>query len=241
MNKDKYTYTREVDAHDTDPYDILRPSGCLRYMQTAANLQLHSFGPTSEELRQAGLAFVLTRVSLDFLLPLHAYETVTAETFALESRGFIFGRCFRLMRGEELAVTAESAWALLDIRTHKPQPVSCFKAGFDTHEPPESRLPLRFHMPEDECFEEVGDYRVTYDRVDANRHMNNTNYPDMLAEFLPMEGKRVRRMILNFQKEAPAKQVLSVYRAMIGDTYYFKTLREDGAVNIEAEVTLTDL
>ena len=240
MNKDKYTYTREVDAHDTDAYDRLRPSACLRYMQTAANLQLHTHGPTSEQLRAEGKAFVLTRVSLDFVLPLHAYETVTAETFALESRGFIFGRCFRLMRGEETAVSAESVWALIDIETHKPQNVSCFHAGFDTHEPPAIRLPLRFHMPSDGCFECVGDYRVTYDRVDVNRHMNNTCYPDMLAEFLPMENKRVRRMILNFQKEAPERQTLSVYRAKIDDTYYFKTLRGDGTVNIEAEITLTE-
>ena len=241
MDKSKYTYEREVDAHDTDPYDILRPSACLRYMQTAANLQLHTFGPTSDELRASGRAFVLTRVSLDFPLPLHAYETVTAESFALESRGFLFGRCFRLSRGEDTCVLGESVWALIDIETHKPQSVSSFKAGFETHEPPHARLPMRFLMPQDEHFEAVGDYRVTYDRVDANRHMNNTNYPDMLAEFLPMEQKRVRHMILNFQREAPAKQTLSVYRAMIGDTYYFRTLREDGTVNVEAEVTLCDL
>ena len=81
---------------------------------------------------------------------------------------------------------------------------------------------------------------MTYDRVDVNRHMNNTNYPDMLAEFLPMEGRRVRRMILNFQKEAPMKECLTVRRAFADDTYYFRTLREDGTVNIEAEVTLTE-
>ncbi len=235
-----YQYDMDVDWHDTDGAGVARASSVFRYLQSAANLQMHTCRPSNEELRLQGQAFVVTRFAADFLLPVRAYERVTAKTWALESRGVSFGRCYSLMRGHEVAVLAQSVCALLDVQTGRPLPVTAFHPGFSFEEPHREPLPLRLRMPLDYDLEQVGEYRVTYADTDFNNHMNNTRYPDMLADFLPMQGRRFRSITLNFQKEAPAGSTLRVSLAKVEDTYYFRTLREDGATNIEAAVILTE-
>ena len=72
--------------------------------------------------------------------------------------------------------------------------------------------------------------------------MNNTRYPDMLCDFLPdLSAFRVRGMAISFLHEAAARATLRIFAARDTedpDRYWFRTLREDGQINIEASVTL---
>ena len=237
----RYGYTLLSDAHDADADGYLRPSAVLRYMQTAANLQMYECGPKNEELRESGQAFVITRIALDFLAPIQAYRHLYAQSWGLESRGFSFGRLYELSEGDNILARAQSVWALLDIASKKPLPVTAFQPGFGTDEPFDEPLPLRMHLPPNESFHEVGHHRVPYAETDANRHMNNTCYPDMLVDFIPMEGKRVRSITLNFCREAVRGERLTVLMAENEGTYFFRTYREDGFLNIEATITLVSL
>ena len=73
--------------------------------------------------------------------------------------------------------------------------------------------------------------------------MNNTRYPDMYANFLPLDNKRIRSISINYKNEAPRGERLRVERADCGDgnTFYFRTVRADGLVNTEAEIELEDI
>ena len=237
----RYGYSLFSDCHDTDANGFLRPSAVLRYMQTAVNWQMHSYSKTSEELRSQGQAFVLTRLSMDFYESIGAYEPLYAETWALESRGFSFLRCYELSREGRTLARAQSVWALIDIETKKPLPVSTFECGFGTDAPFENPLPMRVQLPSEEAFCKVGLHCVSYAETDVNHHMNNTCYPDMLLDFLPLEGKRVQFISLNFCREAPRGERLTVCRAESEGHYYFRTYREDGLVNIEASVKLVPI
>ena len=87
----------------------------------------------------------------------------------------------------------------------------------------------------------VGAYNVTYADTDQNNHMNNTRYPDMYSNFLPLSGKRIERITISYMNEAPAGDLLTVQRAEAMGAYYFRTLRSDGKINSEAEIRLTDV
>ena len=236
-----YCYDLQVDFHDTDSDGILRPSAAFRYMQSAADLQMHTCGPSNEELRKKGQAFVVTRFAVNFAAPIFAYEDIHVESRALESRGVTFGRYYCLMRRGVTVAEAQSVCALLDIGSGRPLPVSSFHPGFANGDMPEHPLTLRFALPAIEEFSEVGTYCVTYGDTDFNKHMNNTRYPDMLANFLPMDGMRFASVILNFQKEAPRDTVLRILHAEKAGIHYFRTLRPDGSVNVEASVKLTEI
>ena len=87
----------------------------------------------------------------------------------------------------------------------------------------------------------VGTYRVSYGMVDQNMHMNNTAYPDMYSNFLPLEGKRIRSLTISYNAEAPFGELLTVYRGYSDGAYYIRTVREDGKINSEAEIILCSI
>ena len=97
----------------------------------------------------------------------------------------------------------------------------------------------RIVIPKDA--ETVGTYTVNYADLDQNRHMNNTRYPDMYSNFLPLENKRIESITISYLAEAPAGDTLTVMRAEKDGFYYFRTIRSDGKINSEAEIKLTPI
>ena len=229
-----------ADIHDVDYNGVVRASALMEYIQNAAQTQLTLNGMSYEELRGMKRAFILSRIKMEFTEPVRAYEHITAVTYPCDSRGYSFLRCYALEKNGRTIGRAVSMWALIDTETRSLVKVNDFELGLDTHEPHALAL-TRFTTPATARF--VGTYTVNYGDTDQNCHMNNTRYPDMYSNFLPLEGKRIRTLSINYQNEAPMGEKLRVERAdgIDGYTYYFRTLREDGKVNTEAEVELEDI
>ncbi len=235
---EKYKKELCVDIHDVDFNGVAKASSLMKYVQLAAQAQLTENGKSYDQLKSQKRAFILSRMKLEFTSPVRAFENLTAITFPCESRGFSFLRCYKLKRGEETVARAVSLWALIDTDTHSLVRVNDFELGLQTFDPLD--LPLgRFVIPA--SLKEVGKYAVHYGDVDQNRHMNNTRYPDMYANYLPMENKRIAEITINYQNEAPARDTLTVYMGALDDVYYFRTVRSDGKVNTEAEVRLVEI
>ncbi len=232
-----------VNFHDTDCYARMRPSAVLMYMQEAANLHLNAYGPTMDELRQSGRAFLLSRVRVSIKRALPAYTPIEAQTWiSNDDHGFSFNRYHRIMAGGEVAAEAMSVWALVNLETRRPIRADQFTYNFTGEAPLEFFLPRRIRFPE--APEEIAHRPVVYSDCDYNQHINNTHYPDLLCDYLPAgETRRVEDVVINFLGEAPLGEVLTVYRAPDPERdgrYLFRTLRADGSPNIEAVVTLTE-
>ena len=109
----------------------------------------------------------------------------------------------------------------------------------------------------DASFEQVGRHTVTYPDVDMNLHMNNTKYADMLCSFVPeftaavgrgsalgahaaafTPSPAVREFSITYLADAPLGGTLTVLRSGADGTYFFRTVREDGKVNVEARIAL---
>ena len=229
-----------VDIHDVDYNGVARLSSLMRYIQSAAQTQLTVNGKSYEELRKMNRGFILSRIKMEFTEPVRAYEPLTAVTYPCESRGYSFLRCYALEKDGRTIGKAVSIWALIDTETRALVKVNDFELGLDLHEPHNLEL-TRFTVPS--IMKEVGTYTVNYGDVDQNRHMNNTRYPDMYSSFLPLEGKRIRTLSINYRAEARSGEKLRVELAegLIPNSYYIRTIREDGVVNSEAEALLEDL
>ena len=229
-----------ADIHDVDHNGIVRASSLMRYIQSAAQTQLTLNGMSYDELKDMKRAFILSRIKLEFTEPVRAYEPITAITYPCESKGYSFLRCYALEKNGRTIGRAVSMWALIDTETRALVKVNDFELGLDTHEPHSLAL-TRFTMPT--AIREVGTYTVNYGDLDQNCHMNNTRYPDMYSNFLPLDGMRIRSISINYKNEAPRGARLRVERAdaIDGRTYYFRTVREDGQVNTEAEIELEEV
>lgn len=229
-----------ADIHDVDHNGIVRASSLMKYIQSAAQTQLTLNGMSYDQLKDMKRAFILSRIKLEFTEPVRAYEKLTAVTYPCESRGYSFLRCYALEKGGRTIGRAVSVWALIDTETRDLVRVNDFELGLETHEPHSLAL-SRFTMPT--TLKEVGTYTVNYGDLDQNCHMNNTRYPDMYSNFLPLDGKRIRTISINYKNEAPRGARLHVERADAPDglTYYIRTVREDGLVNTEAEILLENI
>lgn len=237
----KWTENYRINSHDCDAAGKVRPSLVLRYMQETANLQLRTLGPTAEALVAADKAFILSRINISQYAPLYAYDDITVSSWACESHGVTFNRCYQMRRGEDIVAEAASVWALIGISDRKIYRVEDIELGFSVDEPLELDAPRRVHIPRELTLSLVGERNVVYSDIDANNHMNNTNYPDMLCDFIPdMAHKRMLGCSINFANEARLGETLKIYMRESDGTYYFRTVRTDGAINVEAMIMVED-
>lgn len=238
----KWTETFKVNSHFTDADGIVRVSSLLRYMQETANLQMLALGPSNSQLREMGYAFVLSRLSMSFYKPVFAYETIEVQSWACESKGSSFNRCYRILREGMIVAEASSVWALLRISDRRLMRVGDVTLNFEPDPALELDMPRRLKIPDGAVLVLVGERNAVYSDLDFNRHINNTNYPDLLCDFLPdMSGKRIISMGISFLSEALLGETLKVYCAEYDGTYYMRTVKESGAVNVEAEILLESI
>ncbi|MBQ8302069.1 MAG: hypothetical protein IJX97_00785 [Clostridia bacterium] len=234
----EYRMKTEVDVHDVDYNGVAKTSSIMRYIQTAAQCQLTEGGMSYDNLKKNNRAFILSRLKLEILKPLRAYAPLTAVTYPCESRGYSFLRCYALESDGEVVARAISVWALIDTESRGLVKVNDFDLGLPTL--PKNELVLAA-MKLPTTLMDVGGYGVHYGDVDQNRHMNNTKYPDMYSNYLPLEGKMIRSITINYANEAQIGEKLRVLRAEEDGLFYFRTVRSDGKVNSEAQIELCDI
>ena len=240
-----------VTTHMTDASGICRAADTIRILQEAAAAQLEERGPSVATLNERKQAFLLSRISVDLLLPMRAYARGTVTTWPNPGKGFVFDRCYTCEMhtpdGSFATVSAAAQWALINSETHALLRADDAPIDFTREERTTVSIPLRFRIPKDITLTEVGKKEVLYSDIDKNMHLNNTHYPDVYCDRLPMQGQRVTAIAISFQKEAPLGETLTVYRsdAVIDEaepdvqTYYFRTVRlSDGQTNTEAVVKL---
>lgn len=235
-----YTENYDILGNDCDLNDTLRPTMVLRYMQETANRQMSACGPSYNDLFEQGLAFILSRISVVYYDQLHPHDKIAVETWPSESKSLSFPRFYRIKRDGKTVMEGASSWALVDTKAQRlVRATEIDLSNYPFAEPLE--LPLRFKIPSELNFEETKQHTVEYSQIDCNRHMNNTNYPDMLCNRIPdMESKEIKSFTISFLSDAPFKETVRVLRydeqGENGEsTYYFKTLKGD-KTNIEAKV-----
>jgi len=174
--------------------------------------------------------------------PLHNFDKIRVDTWACEGRGAKFLRCSQIYRDDCLISELITTWALISRETHRFIRQGEIDFQFGTDEMLSLDMPARLNLPKDLDLILVGERTVYYGDIDLYGHMNNTNYPDMLCAFIPsMKNKMVVRMSIGFLNEAPLGETLKIYRGEEDGSYYFKTVRQDGEVGVEAELILDEI
>ena len=234
----EYRMKCEVDVHDVDFNGVAKTSSIMKYIQSAAQSQLTANGMSYDNLKAAKRAFIISRFKLEILRPLSAHTPLTAITYPCESRGYSFLRCYALECDGEIVAKAISVWALVDTESRALVKVRDFELGLETL--PQNELILcAMKLPA--MMTDICGYGVHYGDVDQNMHMNNTKYPNMYSNFLPLNGKMIRSIAINYSAEAQIGDKLRVQRGEADGYYYFRTVRSDGRVNSEAQIKLCDI
>ena len=239
----KWTGEYRVNANDVDVTNVVSASNILKIMQDAATSAMEADGPSYDELMERGLSFVLSRLRISCYAPLHTHDRLEGQSWACESRGAQFNRCYRLLRDGVIVAEGVSAWALVGLRDRKLHRVTEFNFPYRQDEMIELDLPARFRIPEGADLVLTGERTVEYADIDMNGHMNNTRYPDVLCSYLgtDMRGQRVISMGIAFLSEAPLGESIKYYAGQSDGIYYIRTVRENGQTGAEAEIMLEPL
>ena len=233
-----YSISYQTRWHDTDAHRRVRPSQLLVYMQETSNRHVAHVGMTLDELRdEKHLAFILSKIRLSLYRPLYAFEDIEVQTWTTAGRGYSSCRCFRILRGNEVIAEADSTWALIHTETRqlcKPEETGY---PFEHEEPLALEAPSRIRFPADCPLTEVAKRPIVYSDLDYNMHMNNTHYPDMLCDYLPLDAVgRIRSMTLSYLHEAAYGKTVTVLRGEQNGSYYFRTLNDEGTACLEAQI-----
>ena len=226
----KYIEKYNVRWHDTDANREVHPSGVLMFMQETGNRQFEAAGRPLDAIRdEEGVGFILSRIAIEMTEPIHAYEDIFVETFTCPSRGFTFPRGFEIKRRGRVVARAMSQWALVRVADRTLVKAEDFPLAFGDEAELSLETPLRFRIPRDLTWEQVGERTIAFSDIDYNMHMNNTKYPDMLCDFLPDPAHtRVTGVSLAYCKEAAYGDTLRVERAAVGEgVYYIRTRKGD--------------
>lgn len=232
----KFTEEYRISSHDLAHNNRMRPSAVLRYMMETANRNMYVQKPSYSELLAQGYAFLVGRTHVRIYADVQAFDTVTVETWAIPEKGASFDRCYRLLKDGEVVAEAYCVFGLLNLNEKRLCRAGEVELSYYTDEP--LAISTRFRLPDCEMTA-VGEREIRYADTDCNAHMNNTNYPDMLCDFIPeIDELRVTDVQMQFVNEAPLGETLTVKMGRCEEAdktvFAFETVRTDGAVNIRA-------
>jgi acyl-CoA thioester hydrolase len=120
---------------DTDFSGLVYHASYLRFLERGRTELIRALGIDQRRLHaETGLAFVVSRMSLDFRRPAVMDDVVTVETVAVSARGASLVLGQRLVRGEVVLVEAEVT--VVPVRDGRPQRLpETLKAAFFAKSP----------------------------------------------------------------------------------------------------------
>ena len=251
MREDVYGFKSYINVYNVDMNRRARPAGLLREMQECGSRQMADQRPSYDELLDKGQALMLSR--LDMIIPQEVCldEEIEVFTWPCPSTRATFLRNYLVRKDGKTAAMISSQWTLVNSETRKIMKVEDVDFSNYTMDEYVDVMPgSKFKISREDgetiaASEPVGIKNVKLSDVDYNGHMNNTNYVDMLCDYIPeLEAgtHRVTVMRIHFSKEAPLGETIEIKRLRTPDyKYLFRTFRSDGELNVEAEFTLEKL
>lgn len=234
----KYQENYNVKFHDTDVNEVISASNILKLMQETSMRHMKARKPSYEELLSDKKAFILSNIRLEIYNPIYAYEDVEVKTWACPSRGFSFLRSYSIERNGETMAEANTTWALVSTEARRLYKVTDVDlSNYDTEEHLTLENPLRIRIPAEAQLSLIGEYTVRYTDTDLNGHMNNTNYADMLVNCMANPEKiRIKSIAISFLSDIKRGESVKIYTVKTDGKHYFRSVKEDGSTNIEAEI-----
>lgn len=238
--KKKFTCQYELDTYCCDSNEIIKPSGVLQVLQECGRKQMATQRPSYGELLQEGKAMMLSRLDLNIYDEVRLGDVVELASWPCESSRATFLRMYQMKKDDKVVAEISSQWVMVEVDTRKILKVT--DVDFSNYYMGEYHeiIGEKFRIPKDAEFEKAGIREIMYSDLDSNRHMNNTYYLDMLCDYIPELAAGTHRVAsarTHYAKEAPFGDSLTIYRCKISEgRYIFRTIKENGEKNIDAEI-----
>jgi len=216
----KWSEEYRVHYYYTDYNNILKPSYAARYMQETALNAWKSWGPDAEYTKKNNLALILTKISFRYYEPILEDDLIKVETWANPPKSLVFPRNYVIYKNGKPAIEAVSSWVAMNIKDKiilRPGDIKDMYTAYNDEELAFD-VQKRIKMPDDISI--CGEYKVRCSDIDANLHMNNAAYIDLICDNLyqdseiisPALKKQIISIDLNYNSEAKFAQIIEISR-----------------------------
>lgn len=120
-----FTTHLRVRHYEMDAQGHVNNAVYQHYLEQVAIEHSESLGFTPSRYRELGGTFVMRRVTIDYLRPAFAGDTLALTTWLKEMRGSRTIRRYEIRKqaASDLLVTAEALWVWVDINTIRPKAI----------------------------------------------------------------------------------------------------------------------
>ncbi|MBO4263387.1 MAG: hypothetical protein J5871_01750 [Bacteroidales bacterium] len=226
--ENRYKTELELPCYMFDRASRLRPAAFMDVAQDLATRGARQIGCADAVLLRHHMVWILARMYVRFTCLPHFGDRVSLETWHRGEEGLFYNREYRMLFPDGTpAVTATSAWILMDVRSRKLvrpenavplQGVPAQDAGQAA-----GRSAPKIVAPKTPDFSPAGTHTVRYSDVDYNRHANNAKYVVWAMDVLPFglaAETPLRELSINFNREALPGEEVALFVASAGDTYF---------------------
>jgi acyl-ACP thioesterase len=182
------------------------------YMEEAAGQHAEKLGVSMDNLRNEGVAWVLTRMYVESYDFPQTGQKVYVTTWPPGVDKLQFRRDFEL-RGEDGGILAKaiSQWVVVNLTTRKLERITY--DGLSPEEPEYVLEEPRWRIPPQSENPELLQVNVRLSDIDQNNHVNNVHYIEWVTESSPYAldpDKRLASVEILFKAEAKHKDIISV-------------------------------
>lgn len=203
-----------VSQYECDLNNRMKASAIMRQVQQVSTDHCNAVGITNQTYEQTHTAFLLAKISLEVNREVKVGDRLKLTTTPSYPVRAVYHRFTTLSfadTGEE-AASMDSRWILVDINTRR-----------ILRKPPEE-----FHFPflapvgrthdltitKADTLYPVGEECIRYSKIDQNRHLNNTEYADLICDRFPTsvwENGFVRKLVIDYRHEVKLEETLALY------------------------------
>ena len=201
-----YTYNTRVGFSQVDTDRLLKIESLTALFQDVTCFQGEEIGVGFEYLEPMGQAWILNSWQIDVKRFPEFNEKITIGTFPTGFRSFIGTRNFIVKdENDETIVMANSVWTFMDMVKMRPAKVTEeFIQKYTLEEPlPMEYADRKIVLPESEewIVTEKEPIKVREHYLESNMHVNNGQYVQIAAGFLP-KGVKHNQMRVEYRNQA---------------------------------------
>ena len=210
------TLKTRIESYDVTPDGTVRVSALFKIFQKIAGDDLDSAGLTYDILRENGIVFVLTKMTVTFLEDISVYDDITVITRPRGCKGAIYIRDYDVFKGDKRVAYCSSQWVIIDFDTRKILRPSAIAERFLLKDDLEDIYPIenkKFKLNAD-ALTKADTRRAYYSHMDRNEHMNNTFYPDIVLDYLPdsyRHGIAGKTVTVHYTTEITSGETMDIY------------------------------
>ncbi len=200
--------------NDCDLNSRMKLSALLRKVQQISTDHCTALGIKDEDYKRTKSAFLLAKMTVEIYSDIMVGDRLRLVTHPGVAQRIVYPRYTEIFNDEnQLLAAVDARWILIDTekRTIRRRCPEDLVLNFGN----ETVSSLDISIPKCTDGELVGRERVNYSRADLNRHLNNTEYADIICDHLPIElmnNKAIRKFSISYHNEIKLGESVDIYR-----------------------------